>query len=726
MTTSPGEENSGPSRTRKTRPQTACEFCRRRKIGCDGAQRPGKQCSNCAACNVDCKYSDSRRVLAPSKSYIQELEKKLERMENIMRRILPETHVGGLSTAEIEDRLRQEDYERDAMDNSLTQAKLGYIYHGKSSTAQFIQTARVFKQGHTGEISDRVTLRRSEFWDAPPWHQNTWFQSYYPDYTFPEDDLLSSLVDLYFVEVNIFVPLLHRPTFEKLVNDKFYLEDKEFATVLLYVCALSSRYTDDPRVLSDGVSSKQSNGWKWIDQVIRARKSLISVPTLHSLQCICLFAQFMLGSSAPHLCWTIASIGLRSSLEAGLHRRKVNYANPTIESELWKRAFWTLVYIDRQISAFLGRSCCLFDEEIDLDLPIECDDEYWEPPNAANAFRQPLGRPALVSYFNCYLKLTSSITTCLRTIYAIERSLIRRVSLDLDKNWQKRMIEQLNARLKLWMDAMPDHLRWDPDRKDPIHLAQSASLHLQYRHLQMLIYRPFISMPYDSEKFPFHSVTICTNAARVCADIIDTQLRRKGHLVPYYGLAAFNAAAVLLFDYWQTKRGGLPVNPADMKLVDACMKTLQVLETRWQIAGRLWDVLHELVSVGDLHPNSANPEMEMTVDNNSIFTPNEVFPDSLSEILLGGNTFYDGPAVDESSWFSNIELPLVPLDEVNTQPQISVASSENVGLEPSHVPPRGEGYVNGTQTLQKFGFTIDNQDSFLEPSCFFSKSAVMK
>lgn len=721
MSISPGEEIYGSNRNKKTRPQTACEFCRRRKIGCDGAQRPGRQCSNCAACNVDCKYSDSRRVLAPSKSYVQELENKLERMENVLRRILPETHIGSMSTAEIEDRLRQDDYERDAMEDHLTRVHAypsGYIYLGKSSTAQFIQTARDFKQGHTGKLPDRGEFRRSKFWDAPPWHQNTWFRAHYPDFTLPEDDLLSSLVDLYFAEVNPFVPLLHRPTFEKSVKDKLYLEDKDFTMVLLLVCAVASRYTDDPRVLSDGVTSKQSSGWKWANQTLLARKSLLSAPTLHYLQIICLFAHFVLGSTVPHLCWTVASVGLRTSEEAGIHRRKVKYATPTVEGELWKRAFWTLVYLDRQSSAFLGRSCCLFDEEIDLDLPIECDDEYWEPQSTVNAFKQPPGRPAIVSYFNCYLKLTSLITVCLRTVYAMNRSQIRLRF--LDKDWQKRIVELLNAKLKHWMDVMPDHLRWDPDRKDPIHFAQSASLYLQYHHLQMLIHRPFISMPYDSEKFPFHSVTICTTAARVCADIIDTQLRRKGHLSPYHGLAAFNAAAVLLFDYWHTKHNGFPVNPADVEHVDTCMKALQVLETRWSFAGKLWDVLHELASVGDLHPNSASLQPELSVDNDSILNPNEVFIDSLSAIIPGSNTFYDVPAVDESSWFSGIELPSISLGEANPQSQLSFAPSESIRLES---PPRSEGHANATETLRKFGFTTDDQDSFLEPSNFCSKSA---
>lgn len=132
------------------------------------------------------------------------------------------------------------------------------------------------------------------------------------------------------------------------------------------------------------------------------------------------------------------------------------------------------------------------------------------------------------------------------------------------------------------------------------------------------------------------------------------------------------------------------------------------------------DVLHELASVGDLHPNSASLHSELSVANDSIFNRNEVFIDSLSDIIPDSNTFYDVPAVDESSWFSGIELPSISLGEANAQPQLSFAPSESVRPES---PPRCEGHANATETLRKFGFTTDDQDSFLEPSNFCSKSA---
>lgn len=39
----------------------------------------------------------------------------------------------------------------------------------------------------------------------------------------------------------------------------------------------------------------------------------------------------------------MVSNGIRLALDVGAHRRKVYDAKPTIQSELWKRAFWYVV-----------------------------------------------------------------------------------------------------------------------------------------------------------------------------------------------------------------------------------------------------------------------------------------------------------------------------------------------------------------------------------------------
>ncbi|KAJ6628328.1 hypothetical protein B0H10DRAFT_1940523 [Mycena sp. CBHHK59/15] len=50
----------------------------------------------------------------------------------------------------------------------------------------------------------------------------------------------SSLVLLYFNNIHIFLPFLHRPTFEEAVNMQLHQRDDGFAKVLLLVCAIGS------------------------------------------------------------------------------------------------------------------------------------------------------------------------------------------------------------------------------------------------------------------------------------------------------------------------------------------------------------------------------------------------------------------------------------------------------------------------------------------------------
>lgn len=103
-------------------------------------------------------------------------------------------------------------------------------------------------------------------------------------YTFPDPDLLIMLVDLYFENINIFLPLLHRPTFERSIHQGLHFRDEKFGANVLLVCANGSRFSDDPRVLLDGEKSRHSSGWKWFDQVQMVKKSFLAPPQLYDLQ----------------------------------------------------------------------------------------------------------------------------------------------------------------------------------------------------------------------------------------------------------------------------------------------------------------------------------------------------------------------------------------------------------------------------------------------------------
>ncbi|KAF8827177.1 hypothetical protein HHX47_DHR5000927 [Lentinula edodes] len=118
----------------------------------------------------------------------------------------------------------------------------------------------------------------------------------------------------------------------------------------------------------------------------------VEPPTLYQLQHCCLSAIYLKG------------LGIRFAQEMGVHRKQKGRPM-TVQSELWRRAFWVLLGLDVLVSINFGRPRATTDDDFDLEPPIECDDEYWENENPAQAFVQPPGVPSTTSFFICYAKL---------------------------------------------------------------------------------------------------------------------------------------------------------------------------------------------------------------------------------------------------------------------------------------------------------------------------------
>ena len=101
---------------------------------------------------------------------------------------------------------------------------------------------------------------------------------------FPPEDLMNTLVNLYFRHMNDHLPLLHEPTFKKGIQARRHLWDGGFGATVLLVCANGSRFTRDPRVLLEGENDYRSAGWKWYQLVDASQKLPLAPARLHDLQ----------------------------------------------------------------------------------------------------------------------------------------------------------------------------------------------------------------------------------------------------------------------------------------------------------------------------------------------------------------------------------------------------------------------------------------------------------
>ncbi|KAJ7179778.1 fungal-specific transcription factor domain-containing protein [Mycena filopes] len=614
---------------KKRRVQRACDTCRRKKRACDGLRMSEKKCSHCIENDLECTFAGA---VTKRRSYVDALEARLEMTEQMLRKLTPQNNEGESSSshqwrsdsailnhrndppppsrgpntaillasmsiralnapsASHGDDLAHIELVQDFEDLDLHQ--INERFHGKSSGAMLVKAAVQLREGYEQKDMPWVS-RRMQYWAFDPVKNRV---PHVGPFVFPEADFLSALIDLYFAQKNVYFPVLHRPTFERSIADGLHTRDESFGAIVLLVCGIGARFSDDPRALPPGEDSLRC-GWQFFDQVPLVIGHLFERPTLYQLQFYCL-ATIFLEFSAPSAGWTLIGLGLRLAQDVGAHREKNFGARPTVEAELWKRGFWTLVALDRLISTSLGRSCALHLEEFDVELPIECDDEYWENDDPALAFKQPDGKPSQVTFFRCFLQLNNILAFALKILYALNKT--KQLLSQRDPDWEEHIVTELDSALNGWVDSIPAHLRWDPNRRDDVFFDQSAYLYCSYYQVQMTIHRSFIPTIRDGAPTSLPSLAICTNSARACCHVADISLQRRKHMpMPVLINPVFISGLILLLNVWSGKRTGLPaqMNSAIME-VHKCMETIRVCEKRWQIAGLFWDLLYNLTAIG--------------------------------------------------------------------------------------------------------------------------------
>ncbi|KAJ7168986.1 hypothetical protein C8R46DRAFT_1093013 [Mycena filopes] len=415
-----------------------------------------------------------------------------------------------------------------------------------------------------------------------------------PVYDFPDDDLLASLIDLYFSAVNPFLPLLHRPTFDAAVHAHLHRTHAAFANTVLLVCALGARYSTDARVPLPDMPAELTAGWRWFDQVKLSGHVWHAHPTLYDLQSYCLAAAFLDCTSSPRTCWTLVGFGMRLSQDIGAHRYRVRPSLPTFEHELEKRASCTALgrsiavqSHESVLSASLVSSLIPPLLSFDIEAPLIVDDEYWATPAPDPSsppvplFRQPADKPSRLAFFNCMLNLSRILSFSCKVLYPTNRSkTLFGLGLGGDR-WEEQVVVELDSALNTWFESIPPHLRWAPDIADDTFFDQAAILQCTAQHTRIIIHRPFIPAMRRASPTHLPSLAICNTAARACSHVAQVQQeRRPNNPIWFSQTPLFTSSIVLLLNIWggsnsdSGTRLGQSVTEKDLGDVHRCMAVL--------------------------------------------------------------------------------------------------------------------------------------------------------
>ncbi|KAJ7873877.1 fungal-specific transcription factor domain-containing protein [Mycena olivaceomarginata] len=592
---------------RQRRPLRSCDFCRQRKSRGDGQNMPDGHCSNCLAFGYACTYIEPPKKRGRKPNVVDELRSEIASLKAQLRslsvcRMCAQPLCGPSSTASVFPHNSPESDIKPAMESEDSLEELASRfsqfdldewktnYFGSASSFALTDHAIAMKEMHDGRPF-LLHSRRPLFWDPLPWEKEAY--DHRPKYVYPPSDLIDSLLHLYFTNVHPTVSVLHRPSFERSVADGLHLTDTKFGGLLLSVLATAARYSKDSRVFVDGDVSKLSAGWEFVNQIWILPK--VFEPTIYEVQMYCLLTMYTCGLSTPQNGWLYLGIGIRCLHHRGVHRQKPSGHKWNPEDELWKRAFWSFLVLERMVCAFMGRPMSLQVEEYDVEHPLEVDDEYWD-----QGFTQPPGKPSQLAYLVCDLRLCEIWGDAIRRLYASKKS---KILMGWDgSEWEQRTVANFDS-------TMNDFLDFHPPASPPqgVFFDQSVLLHVTYNYILIAIHRPYI---HKETILSATSLSICANAARIILRTADIWFKKLQRIpLPSLINAVFVSGLILALNIMAAKRAGLSVDKnRDMALVATSVQLLKVAESRSQPVGRLVDLLMQVLAFDSPLPlNSKHP-----------------------------------------------------------------------------------------------------------------------
>lgn len=713
---------------------------------------PGKKCSNCVAFGSECTHvaasakgrtthiasdkhepvkedlqiyinlilSDTIPYVVPSDNtlvrailvdlacYVRQLEAELAAAKSLMSvpTVSPQTSQSPEYPSDNDDEADDSNFV-DAL-RRFTISTRNVRYFDPSSGMMLIKSAIEMQKAYNNSspVTPVLDLRRPLFWTVYPWQRP--ISEDVPPLKFPPPDLLDHLVSVFLNTTNVHFFILHGPTFRREIAAGTHFSVRDFGNLVLGVCAVASRHSDDPRV-----GPPAQAGWEWYLQLRPIHLSRFSAPaTLWELQLYPLMVLFLYGTTTPEASFLIIGVGVRLAQDVGAHRKRVKPLKEwTTEDELWKRIFWALVITDVFVSAFVGRPRATTSEHFDVELPLEVDDEYWPGEVLADPehpWSQPSGKPADVKAWVLHIKLLDILSFAQATIYTMKRSTYwDAIS---TPEWHQNIAVELDSALNKWVDSIPDHLRWDPHKSNQYHFDQSALLYSTYYWVQMQVHRKFIPSPNmskDREKLNsgFPSLSICANAARTCSHIVDTHAKTRILALPNILVAVFHSALLLLLNLWGGKRLGLSTNPSRaLEDVVKCMNVMRKYEESYLVAGRYYDIIRELYE-SNVPPG--NPDNETTRKREWDAGNEQSFSLNPETITLGSTEDWTLPLYtselmgDQAYGFGNLSSGGLSLDEY----MMAAGIGDSVGVSGNNLPPSAE--------YRDFGAYMANMEEFL-------------
>lgn len=130
---------------------------------------------------------------------------------------------------------------------------------------------------------------------------------------------------------------------------------------------------------------------------------------------------YHLRSASSHGMWYMIGLAMRTCIDLGLHRKANSTNLDPFTAQMRRRLFWTVYYLERVIAISLGRPASISDRHIDLELPLNVDDDVRDP--AILSSPRPMTTKTSLTFAICLFQLRRVDSKIQHSIYRADRPL---------------------------------------------------------------------------------------------------------------------------------------------------------------------------------------------------------------------------------------------------------------------------------------------------------------
>lgn len=572
-----------------TRTGQACDRCKVRKIRCDALP---EGCSHCAQQNLECYVTDRVTGRTERRGYLQQLEREkndmLTRLRD-MERLLEDKGVqirpwqwsspyrpdpeidpsrdqwsqfGSLWIKDVQQQ-RQKPSSGYSPGHSLpfstTEARTVDARLGVAADNSPLSSINGTQLSILGTTID-VTSFDAPDMDGPPSGTpyntplyNKSIQSFYNsvykaqppiEAPFPSREEAFSYSEWYFIMASSFVPVLHKPTYLKLLtriydDPTFKASTAELSIVhmvfalMYYQFGVRNGEGPERKAQMNDVSNKH---YHWC---LDKTHDLISDLSIPSVQALILIAHHCRGFPKPGPAYHMASIAWARAMEMNLHRSYLRKGEPTnLDNEMRKRIWWCILMLVVTLYGRIGMPMPIRAEDFDVEMPVCVPDELITENGIIDSDRD----------MECYwlaglagFKLTCLFMELWNNIYSVRQ----------DPKKYMASVQRLEEQFRTYEDELPDEMR--PGKCKP--QDQVTAYYLEACNSEFLLCLRHPSRCIASDPvFIADNNRISEDSARKLLRAVSELARLKSLDTTWYQMAVYVAAIfTILSAHWERR-----------------------------------------------------------------------------------------------------------------------------------------------------------------------------